>query len=68
METQGKVEVWMSGENKFKTTGKPDTYVLLGEVEVSSGEYRIQKNQVSGDLMKLVLKGEHNVLSIWKED
>ncbi|MDI1325133.1 MAG: alkaline phosphatase family protein [Algoriphagus sp.] len=66
METQGKVEIRMSGENKFKTTGQPDSYVLLGEAEVSSGEYRIQKNQVPGNWAKFVVKGKHNSLNLWK--
>jgi predicted AlkP superfamily pyrophosphatase or phosphodiesterase len=66
MEAEGKVEIRMSGENKFKTMGQPDSYVLLGEAEVSSGEFRIQKNQVPGDWAKFVLKGKHNSLNLWK--
>ncbi len=66
MESEGKVEIRMSGENKFKIAGQADSYVLLGETEVSSGEYRIQKNQVPGDWAKFVLKGEHNMLNLWK--
>ena len=66
MEAQGKVEIRMSGENKFKTTGQPDSYVLLGEAEVSSGEYRIQKNLVPGDCVKFVLMGKYNSLNLWE--
>lgn len=68
MEAEGKVEISMSEDNKFKTTSEPDSYVLLGEAEVSSGEYRIQKNLVPGDWEKFVLKGKYNHLGIWRED
>ncbi len=66
MKAQGKVEIWISEENNFKTSGQPDSYDLLGEAEVSSGEYRIQKNEVAGDWAKFVLKGQHNMLNLWK--
>ena len=68
MEPQEKVEIWVSGENQFKTTGQPDSYKLVGEAEASSGEFRISKNKLPGDWLKFVLKGEHNLLGIWKED
>lgn len=65
MEAQGKVEIWMSRDNKFKTTGQPDSYSLLGEVEISSGEFRIQKNQLTDDWAKFLLKGRMNTLNLW---
>ncbi|RIW18368.1 alkaline phosphatase family protein [Algoriphagus lacus] len=65
MEDQGKVEIWMSRDNKFKTTGQPDSYSLLGEVEISSGEFRIQKNQLTDDWAKFLLKGRMNTLNLW---
>lgn len=67
-EPQGKVEIWVSGENEFKTTGQPDSYKLIGETDADSGEFRIAKSKLPKEWMKFVLKGEHNMLGIWKED
>lgn len=66
MDPEGKVEIWVSGDNQFKTTGQPDSYNLIGEGDSNSGEFRIQKNQLPGDFLKFVLKGKHNQLGIWK--
>ena len=66
MEPEGKVEIWASGENQFKTTGQPDSYKLIGESDADLGKFRIQKKQLPGDWVKFVLKGEHNLLGIWK--
>lgn len=66
MVTEGKVEIWATGENQFKTTGRLDSYKLLGEANSKSGEFRIQINQFPEDFVKFVLKGEHNSLGIWK--
>jgi hypothetical protein len=68
MEAEGKVEIWVSEENKFKTTGQPDSYNLIGESDANSGEFRISKNTLPNGWIKFVLKGEHNMLGIWRED
>jgi hypothetical protein len=67
-EPQGKVEIWVSGENKFKSTGQPDSYKLIGEADADSGEFRISKSKLPRGWVKFVLKGEHNMLGIWKEE
>lgn len=66
MESHGKVEILVSGENKFKSTGQPDSFESIGVVDASSGEFRIKKNRLPGDWVKFVLKGEHNMLNLWK--
>lgn len=68
MQSQSKVEIWVSGENKFKSTGQPDSYKLIGEADANSGEFRIPKNTLPNGWMKFVLKGEQNMLGIWREE
>jgi hypothetical protein len=41
---------------------------LIGEADADSGEFRISKSKLPRGWVKFVLKGEHNMLGIWKEE
>ena len=63
---QGKVKVWLSGENKFKTSGIADNYKLLGEVPVKDATFTLDLSQFpASDIYKIVLEGKYNTVNRW---
>jgi len=65
-DNEGKVKVWASAENKFKTSGMADNYKLLGEVPVKDATFTLDLSQFpSSDIYKIVLEGKYNTVNRW---
>jgi len=64
LEKTGKVKIWLSTTNNFKT-GTPDDYKLLGEVDISQQYYLADLSQYPSDFYKIVLEAPNNMLNKW---
>ena len=63
---EGTVKVLLASDNKFKESGRPDSYKLIGEVPVSQGKFEVDlKKHASSDFYKVVLEGKYNTLNRW---
>ena len=59
-----KVKVWATTTNNFKTGG-PDQYTLLGTLPLGRQALSISRQRYPGAFYKIVLEGEHNIVSRW---
>jgi uncharacterized protein YndB with AHSA1/START domain len=66
LEKGGKVKIWLTATNNFKTGGV-DHYQLIGEVPLRQEQFTIDLNILSSHLYKIVLEGPHNTLNHWVE-
>ena len=64
LEKTGKVKVWMSTTNNFKTGGT-DRYRLLKEVPLSSQKLTVDLKKFPSLFYKIVLEAPHNTVNRW---
>jgi len=63
-EKKGKVKIWVTTTNHFKTGGA-DTYKLLGEVPLQAQKATINVADMPSDFYKIVLEGPDNTVNRW---
>ncbi|MBO9638384.1 MAG: alkaline phosphatase family protein [Siphonobacter aquaeclarae] len=61
---EGKVKIWISTTNYFEE-GKPDRYLLMGEVPVTEGKATIDISRLPSSYYKIVLEGQYNTVNRW---
>ncbi len=61
---EGKMKIWLSTANQFKTGGKDD-YKLIAEVPASEQQATINVGNKTSDFYKIVLEAPHNYLNRW---
>lgn len=61
---KGKLKIWVSRTNNFKTGGK-DEYRLLKEVSLKSQQAIIDLKDIPSSFYKIVLQGENNMVNYW---
>jgi hypothetical protein len=64
LKTEGKVKVYLTTTNNFKTGGN-DEYVLLGEVDVAQKHAFFNIEKYPSDFYKVVLEAPHNTVNKW---
>ena len=64
LKKEGKVKIYLSRTNNFKTGGKDD-YELLGEVDVAQKHALINVEKYPSDFYKVVLEAPSNTLNKW---
>lgn len=64
MAKQGKVKIWVSTTNHFKTGGKDD-YKLMGEVPLQQQQATVDVKQLPSAFYKIVLEGPENSVNRW---
>ncbi|QHT69931.1 alkaline phosphatase family protein [Rhodocytophaga rosea] len=64
LEKEGKVKIWVSTTNGFKT-GEKDTYTLFAEVPVTSEHASIHTNLPVSSFYKVVLESPFNSVTKW---
>jgi hypothetical protein len=64
LQPAGKVKIWVSTTNAFKTGGT-DEYQLLGEVPVSDQHALIDVKALQSSFYKVVLETETNTVNAW---
>jgi len=64
LEKAGKVKIWLSTTNNFKT-GTADDYKLLGEVDIRQQHFLADLSQYPSDFYKIVLEAPNNMLNKW---
>jgi predicted AlkP superfamily pyrophosphatase or phosphodiesterase len=64
LKKEGKVKIYLSRTNKFKTGGKDD-YELLGEVDVAQKHALINVEKYPSDFYKVVLEAPSNTVNKW---
>ncbi|RZL02657.1 MAG: alkaline phosphatase family protein, partial [Pedobacter sp.] len=64
LKTEGKLKVYLTTTNSFKTGGK-DEYVLLGEVNVAQKHAFFNIEEYPSDFYKIVLEAPHNTVNKW---
>lgn len=64
LQQTGKVKVWLTTTNHFKTGGQ-DTYHLLGEVDLKQGHFLADVKQYPSTFYKIVLEAPANTLNAW---
>ncbi|QCR22260.1 alkaline phosphatase family protein [Pontibacter sp. SGAir0037] len=64
LEKQGKVKVWVSTTNHFKTGGK-DFYKLIKTVSLKDEKASIALADLPSDYYKIVLEAPHNMANKW---
>jgi len=64
LEKAGKVKIWLSTTNNYKT-GTIDDYKLLGEVDVRQQHYLADLSQYPSNFYKIVLEAPNNMLNKW---
>ena len=64
LKKEGKVKIYLSRTNKFKTGGKDD-YILLGEFDVAQKHALINVEKYPSDFYKVVLEAPSNTINKW---
>jgi hypothetical protein len=64
MQDTGKVKIWVTTTNEFKTGGK-DEYKLLAEVPVKTGHALVDVQQLPAEMYKIVLETSENTINKW---
>jgi predicted AlkP superfamily pyrophosphatase or phosphodiesterase len=64
LEPQGKVKIWVTTTNNFKTGGQDD-YKLLAEVPVSQEHALVKVASPASPIYKIVLEAPNNTLNKW---
>jgi hypothetical protein len=64
LEPQGKVKVWLTTTNNFKTGGE-DNYTLMAEVPVSSQHALFDVKKIPSPFYKIVLEAPSNMVNLW---
>ena len=65
MDAKGKLKIWITHTNQFKTGGKDD-YQLAAEVPVNKEQFDIDlKNHTASGIYKIVLEAPYNYLNRW---
>jgi hypothetical protein len=64
LKKEGKVKIYVSRTNNFKTGGKDD-YELLGEVDVAQKHALINVEKYPSDFYKVVLEAPSNTVNKW---
>ncbi|RZK79327.1 MAG: alkaline phosphatase family protein, partial [Pedobacter sp.] len=64
LKKEGKVKIYLSRTNNFKTGGKDD-YELLGEVDVAQKHALINVEKYPSDFYKVVLEAPSNTVNKW---
>jgi hypothetical protein len=64
IDEKGKLKIWISRTNNFKTSGK-DEYRLVKEVSLKSQQAIIDLNDIPSSFYKIVLQGEKNTVNYW---
>lgn len=63
-ENKGKVKIYLTTTNYFKTGGK-DVYQLMKTVPLKNGQAVLQVNKLPADFYKVVLEGKNNTVNTW---
>ena len=61
-EKKGKVKIWVTGTNHFKTGGTDD-YRLAGETDIIAGQFSFAAKP--SDFYKVVIEAAHNTVNQW---
>lgn len=64
LEKKGKVKIWLTTTNAFKTGGKDD-YHLLAEVDASQQHYLADLKNYPSSFYKILLEAPDNMLNKW---
>jgi hypothetical protein len=64
LQDTGKVKIWVTTTNEFKTGGK-DEYKLLAEVPVKTGHASVNVQQLPAEMYKIVLETSQNTINRW---
>lgn len=64
-QTHEEVKIWLANTNQFKTLGKMDDYVLIGESDISKQEYAIPLPKKKEKFYKVVIEGKYNMVNRW---
>jgi hypothetical protein len=64
LQDTGKVKIWVTTTNEFKTGGK-DEYKLLAEVPVKTGHALVDVQQLPAEMYKIVLETSQNTINRW---
>lgn len=64
LEKKGKVKIWLSTTNQFKTGGT-DAYKLMGTYNLADGMATIDVSNIPSTFYKLVIETPHNLLNRW---
>ncbi|MXV15304.1 alkaline phosphatase family protein [Hufsiella ginkgonis] len=64
LEKKGKVKIWVTTTNNFKT-GEKDTYHLLGEVDVAQQHYFANVTGYPSEFYKLIVEAPANSVNKW---
>ncbi|MFC0264880.1 alkaline phosphatase family protein [Fontibacter flavus] len=59
------IEIWVSYNNRFRTSGEGDEYELLAKVKGNLGTWSMPNDQMEKEQMKVVFKGKHNLVNKW---
>ena len=64
MEKTGKVKIWVSTTNNFKSGGQ-DEYHNMGQVPLKDQQYTIDVGKMPSQFYKIVLEGKDNMVNRW---
>jgi hypothetical protein len=64
LEKKGKVKVWLTTTNNFKTGGK-DTHQLVKTASLKDGQVTVDVSKYPSDFYKVVLEGRNNSVNRW---
>ncbi|WP_018613476.1 alkaline phosphatase family protein [Segetibacter koreensis] len=64
LEKEGKAKIWVAITNHFRE-GKPDKYLLVGEVPVSNEQITIDASKLKSSFYKVVVEGPFNTANKW---
>ncbi len=63
-EKNGKVKIWITTTNHFKTGGS-DTYYLIKEIPLQSQKAVVDLKKYPAGFYKIIIEGTHNVAGTW---
>ncbi len=66
VDTEGKVEVWMTTTNNFETGGN-DKYIAVGTTQTRDGRFTFELPEKT-EYCKVLVKGRHNMMNVWIVD
>ncbi len=66
VDTEGKVEVWMTTTNNFETGGN-DKYIAVGTTQTRDGRFTFELPEKT-EYCKVLVKGRYNMMNVWIVD
>lgn len=64
-EPDEEVQIWITYNNSFRTTGQADQFELVNSVKGNLRNYTIPSNNLEKEQMKVMFKGKYNTVNKW---